>query len=307
MRSPAWRKSAGNRSRIGEWTSQLARGEFPAELRKLRAELLYAPDRNKPETKALEAACKQTGLSVARLFERCGELRDTHAYHFERFLFEFFPAGTAFPPHPLPEFAAGLPLAAAEAFSLDDGGTTEIDDAFSLAPLDGGGWRLGIHISAPALGFAPGSALDAIARERLSTVYMPGNKLTMLPDDAVAVLSLDAGTERPVVSLYFDVSPGDYSLRGRFSRLERVRIAANLRHELCTALNQTLPKNVRTGLRVRGRARSAVAHRHGAGETARQAERAGRDHRLHVYASKTIASASSPGCAARRSTSWFPN
>jgi exoribonuclease-2 len=234
--------------RIAEWTSQLARGEFPAELRPLRAELLYAPDRNKPETKALEAACKQTGLSVARLFERCGELRDTRAYHFERFLFEFFPAGTAFPPHPLPEFTAGLPLAAAEAFSLDDGGTTEIDDAFSLSPLEGDGWRLGIHISAPALGFAPGSALDAIARERLSTVYMPGNKITMLPEDAVAALSLDAGTERPVVSLYFDVSPGDYSLRGRFSRIERVRIAANLRHELCTALNETLPKNVRTGL-----------------------------------------------------------
>ena len=234
--------------RIGEWTAALARGEFPAELRKLRAELLYAPDRNKPETKALEAACKQTGLSVPRLFERCGELRDTHAYHFERFLFEFFPAGTACPPHPVPQIALELPLAAVRAFSLDDAGTTEIDDAFSLAPLDGGGWRLGIHIAAPALGFAPESALDTIARERLSTVYMPGNKITMLPDDAVAVLSLDAGTERPVVSLYFDVSPGDYSLHGRFSRLERVRIAANLRHEGCAVLNESLPKGVRTGL-----------------------------------------------------------
>ena len=241
-------KKRRQQEQIAEWTSQLAHGEFPAELRKLRAELLYAPERNKPETKALEAACKQTGLSVPRLFERCGELRDTHAYHFERFLFEFFPGGTAFPPHPLPEFTAGLPLAAVEAFSLDDGGTSEIDDAFSLSALDGGGWRLGIHIAAPALGFAPESALDAIARERLSTVYMPGNKITMLPDDAVAVLSLDAGTERPVVSLYFDLSPGDYSLHGRFSRLERVRIAANLRHERCAALNESLPNGIRTGL-----------------------------------------------------------
>lgn len=241
-------KKKRQQQRIAEWTAAFARAEFPAELRPLRAELLYAPDRNKAETKALEAACRQTGLSAARLFERCGELRDTHAYHFERFLFEFFPAGTVFPPHPLPQLNTDLPLAAAEAFSLDDGGTTEIDDAFSLARLEAGGWRLGIHISAPALGFAPGSALDAIARARLSTVYMPGNKITMLPDDAVAGLSLDAGTVRPVVSLYFDVSPGDYALRGRFSRLERVRIAANLRHEICAALNEALPAKSRTGL-----------------------------------------------------------
>ena len=241
-------KKKRQQEQVAEWTAALARGEFPAELRKLRCELLYAPERNKPETKALEAACKQTGLSVARLFEHCGELRDTHAYHFDRFMFEFFPAGAQFPPHPLPVVAAELPLAAADAFSLDDGGTTEIDDAFSLVPLAAGGWRLGIHIAAPALAFAPGSTLDAIARERLSTVYMPGDKITMLPDDAVAILSLDAGTERPVVSLYFDVSPGDHAVRGGVSKLERVRIAANLRHESCAALNATLPKGGRTGL-----------------------------------------------------------
>lgn len=235
-------------AQVGEWTEALARGEFPDEVRKLRAELLYAPDRNKPETKALEAACKQTGLSTPRLFERCGELGDTHAYHLGRFLFEFFPAGTGFPAHPLPELDAGLPQAEAAVFSLDDAGTTEIDDAFSLAPLKDGGWRLGIHIAAPALGLAPGSALDAIARERLSTVYMPGNKITMLPEDTVAAFSLDAGTERPAVSLYFDVSTGDYLPRGGFSRLERVRVAANLRHEQCAALNQTLASATRTGL-----------------------------------------------------------
>ena len=241
-------KRRRQQERIAEWTAQLVRGGFPLEFRPLRAELLYAPDRNKPETKAVEAACKATGLSVARLFERCGELGDTHGYHFERFLFEFFPAGTAFAPHPLPQLRADLPLAAAKAFSLDDGGTTEIDDAFSLVALGGGGWRLGIHIAAPALAFAPDSPLDAIARARLSTVYMPGNKLTMLPEDAVAALSLDACSERPVVSLYFDVSPGDYSLRGRITRLERVRVAANLRHERCAALNETLPKGIPTGL-----------------------------------------------------------
>jgi len=49
----------------------------------------------------------------------------------------------------------------------------------SRAP--GGDVRIGVHIAAPGLGIAPGSALDALARERLSTAYMPGRKYTMLP------------------------------------------------------------------------------------------------------------------------------
>src|SRR5204863_5162012 len=127
-----------------------------------------------------------TGLSVPRLFERCGLLGDTHEYHLNRFLHEFFPRGAGFPAHAVPPPADDLPLAAVQAFSLDELGTTEIDDAFSVTRLDSGATRVGIHIAAPALGIAPGSPLDVIARERLSTAYMPGRKFTMLPDDVVA-------------------------------------------------------------------------------------------------------------------------
>jgi exoribonuclease-2 len=74
------------------------------------------------------------------------------------------------------------------AFSIDDAATTEIDDAFSLQVLPGLGWQVGIHIAAPTLGMAPGSPLDAIARDRLSTVYLPGSKITMLPDAVVEAL-----------------------------------------------------------------------------------------------------------------------
>jgi hypothetical protein len=98
-----------------------------------------------------------------------------------------------------------LPLAQAAAFSLDDAGTTEIDDAFSVTRVSDDELRIGIHIAAPALAFAPGSGLDAIARERLSTAYMPGRKFTMLPADTIAALSLDEGAERPAVSLYLNV------------------------------------------------------------------------------------------------------
>jgi exoribonuclease-2 len=234
--------------RIAEWAGRLARLDCPAELAALRDELLYAPDRNKPETKALEQACKETGFSPARLLERCGLVPDAHAYHLNRFLHEFFPRGTGFPSHEVPVAPTDLPLAPVEAFSLDDAGTTEIDDAFSLTRVSADEWRIGIHIAAPALGFAPGSPLDAIARERLSTAYLPGIKFTMLPEDVIARYSLDAGAEHAAVSLYVNVSAADFSVRGKHSRLERVRIAANLRHGELAALDEAFAQARAVGL-----------------------------------------------------------
>ena len=233
---------------IAAWAARLARFECPPEIAALREELLYAPDRNRPETKALEQACRESGLAPARLFERCGLLADAHDYHLQRFLHEFFPRGTQFAPHPLPELPGGLPLAETPAFSLDDAGTNEIDDAFSVRRVAPGELRIGIHIAAPAAGFAPGTALDAIARERLSTAYMPGRKFTMLPEDVIERFSLDHGGEQVAVSLYFHVSEADGTLRGRHSRLERVPIAANLRHAQYDALNTAFEAGTAAGL-----------------------------------------------------------
>jgi exoribonuclease-2 len=233
---------------IAAWAGRLARFDCPAEIAALREELLYAPDRAKPETKALELACKESGLTAARLFERCGLIPDTHDYHLQRFVHEFFPRGTQFPPHAVPAQPEGLPRAEAPAFSLDDVGTNEIDDAFSVRELSPGVLRVGIHIAAPGAGFGPGSALDAIARERLSTAYMPGRKFTMLPEDVIARFSLDHGGEQAAVSLYFDLSQADGEVRGRHSRLERVAIAANLRHAQYDVLNGAFEAGVAAGL-----------------------------------------------------------
>jgi exoribonuclease-2 len=107
--------------------------------------------------------------------------------------------------------------------------------------------RVGVHIAAPALGIAPGSPLDALARERLSTAYMPGRKYTMLPDDVVARFSLDHGSEQPALSLYFDV--GEEGLpRAVHNRVERIAIAANLRHAQYDVLNDAFAAGRATGL-----------------------------------------------------------
>src|SRR6185369_12025915 len=133
---------------VAAWTSALERFECPAPVAALQEELLYAPDRAKPETKAFEQACKTTGLVPARLFERCGLLPDAHEFHLKRFLHEFFPRGTQFGPHEVPEPPADLPLAESPGFSLDDSGTSEIDDAFSVLAVSFKKKRAGIHIAA---------------------------------------------------------------------------------------------------------------------------------------------------------------
>src|SRR3546814_4066171 len=102
--------------------------------------------------------------------------------HFSRFLFECFPRGIAFPTVAIPILPA-LPVADVSAFSIDDVTTTEIDDAMSVKRLADGRVKVGVHIAAPGLGIKRDDAIDAIARQRLSTVYMPGDKITMLPED----------------------------------------------------------------------------------------------------------------------------
>ncbi len=212
------------------YVAELAAGRFPEALAAQRDVLLYKPDRNSIEWKALEEASIAAKVTPARLVERCGGLSDTHAYHLNRFLFEHFPRGSGFPDFPVVVAPAELPKAEVSAHSIDDAETTEIDDAFSLQELPGGFRRLGVHIAAPALGIPAQSALDGIARERLSTVYFPGGKITMLPDAAVEAFTLAAGRECPALSVYFDIAP-DYSVRSHETRLERVFIADNLRHD----------------------------------------------------------------------------
>jgi exoribonuclease II len=212
-----------------QYVEQLRRFELPEAFRPRLAELLYHPDRNTVEVKALEEAAGELRLSTLRLLEKCSAIPSARDYHFDRFLFEHFPRGIAFTASgdvaPLIE----VPSADIAAFSIDDSTTTEIDDAFSVTPVAGGGWHIGIHIAAPALGITPGSPVDQEAATRLSTVYAPGEKITMLPDAAIARYSLAERHTCPALSLYLELT-SDLAVRASHTALEQVRIAANLRH-----------------------------------------------------------------------------
>src|SRR5262245_18675009 len=231
---------------------QLKEGKLPEAFRPIVDQLLYRPDKASVEWKALDEACSDLKLSPAHLLERCGALPSTHDYHLKRFLNEHFPRGTAFPGVDPPQIAEELRVAEGSAVSIDDVTTTEIDDAFSVTPLADGKLNVGIHIAAPALGIAPGSPIDELARARLSTVYFPGDKITMLPAPAIAAFTLAEGGTPPVLSLYLEVAP-DFSILSSTMRIERVPLAANLRHDVLDRLV------VEASL-----ATSAVDHRFGA-------------------------------------------
>ncbi len=224
---------------IDRMSQELRSGVLPSEFRPQLRQLLYKPDRNRPETKALELASQETNLPSARLLLQCGALPSTHDYHFDRFLFEYFPQGPSFGDYSVPVFSDDLPRARVAAFSIDDAQTTEIDDAFSVTPLAGGGWRIGIHIAAPALGLSHDDPLGSIARNRLSTVYMPGRKITMFPEAVIQQFTLLSGRETPALSVYLDLD-NDFRLRQRESRIEFVNVVANLRlHDLEPLFNET--------------------------------------------------------------------
>lgn len=222
-------KKAREAEQIATWVTEMASGHLPAwDADPLR--LLYKPDKNTLVWKALDAACSQTGLPPMQLLASCGAFPDIEALHKAQFLLDYFPKGTGFPEIAEPFDPPGLPEANVAAFSIDDAATTEIDDAFSLQFKPEGGARVGIHIACPALGITPGSQLDELARNRLSTVYFPGDKITMLPDAVIAHYTLIAGQHCPALSLYLDVGT-DFSITHSETRLEAVRIADNLRHE----------------------------------------------------------------------------
>jgi exoribonuclease-2 len=212
------------------YTGQLSHFELPVEFTAHIAYLLYKPDRNTIEVKALEAACAATHLSAAHLLHRCGAIPSTQDYHLQRFLFEHFPKGTDFPPVALSAWEE-LPQATVSAFSIDDATTTEIDDAFSVEKLANGNWRIGVHIAAPSLGMPRDSEGDKIAAQRLSTVYMPGSKITMLPDSVVQAFTLCADRVCPALSMYNEVDGETLAILNHESRVERIHIAANLRHD----------------------------------------------------------------------------
>jgi exoribonuclease II len=217
---------------ISEWALSLGQGVCPEPIRAQLYKILFKPDKNTSEYKAVVEAARTTKLPPLDLLQQAGAITSPYQFHWQRFLFDNFPKGTAFPTLNAPLIVDELPLASVAAFSIDDSATTEIDDALSVQGLGTGKVTVGIHIAAPALAILPNSDIDKVARNRLSTVYMPGNKITMLPDAVVQNYTLAEGNNCPAVSLYVTFDEVSFDIISTESKIESVPIVANLRHDV---------------------------------------------------------------------------
>jgi exoribonuclease II len=216
---------------ISEWAVSLGNGICPEPIRAQLYKILFKPDKNAGEYKSVVEAARATKLSPLDLLQKSGAISSPYQFHWQRFLFDNFPKGIVFPELSALLITDALPLAAVVAFSIDDSATTEIDDALSVQGLGTGQVTVGIHIAAPALAILPNSDVDKVARARLSTVYMPGNKITMLPDAVVQNYTLAEGNNCPAVSLYVTFDESTLDIISTESKIESVPIVANLRHD----------------------------------------------------------------------------
>ncbi|WP_307753314.1 ribonuclease catalytic domain-containing protein [Neisseria gonorrhoeae] len=214
-------------AQIDAWAEALKRGEMPSEIAADLRTILHAPDKQSLTYKAFTKAADALKTSAYELAKKTGGITSIPQYLQDGFEIKYFPKGTGFPDLSLPEMP-DLPKADVTAFSIDDESTTEVDDALSLTDLGNGTKRVGIHIAAPSLAVRQGGGMEQIIMQRLSTVYFPGGKITMLPENWITAFSLDAGAYRPAVSIYFDVD-GEFNVGEPTCKIEAVNIAANLR------------------------------------------------------------------------------
>lgn len=205
----------------------MKRGEMPSEIAADLKTILHAPDKQSLTYKAFTKAADELKISAYELAKKTGGITSIPQYLQDGFEIKYFPKGTGFPDLPLPEMP-DLPKADVTAFSIDDESTTEVDDALSLTDLGNGTKRVGIHIAAPSLAIKQGDKMEKNIMERLSTVYFPGGKITMLPENWIAAFSLDAGAYRPSISIYFDVD-SEFNVGAPTCKIEAVNIAENLR------------------------------------------------------------------------------
>ncbi|MGD8333282.1 MAG: ribonuclease catalytic domain-containing protein [Desulfobacterales bacterium] len=111
--------------------------------------------------------------------------------------------------------------------TIDGQGTLDFDDAISIAER-GGTWQLGVHIADVGHFISKGDVVDQEALGRGSSIYMPDQKISMLPSVlAEGLCSLKAGELRPAISVMIDLNP-----QAEVVRYEILQSLIKVRHQL---------------------------------------------------------------------------
>lgn len=228
-------KNTQEQKQMESWSTALLNGVIPHAISKQWSVLLHQPNKQSLEYRALDAACKKKGSTPLQLALELGAIHSVAEYLLDGFLLKYFPAKQEKIDFAIDYLLDELPLTTIDAFSIDDEGTIEIDDAFSLGPLSNGAYRVGIHIALPAISAMDNKNIEAIVFERCSTVYLPNQKITMLPKALIERFSLVAGRVCPIMSLYIDVD-AQHQIYHTETKLEKIIIKKNYSSQAIEAL-----------------------------------------------------------------------
>ena len=103
--------------------------------------------------------------------------------------------------------------------TIDGETARDFDDAISAEELPGGGFRLGVHIADVSHYVRPGTALDAEAFERGTSVYFPDRAVPMLPERLSNDLcSLRPHEERRTVTALLTLDDKGETVKAEFFR-----------------------------------------------------------------------------------------
>ena len=213
----AWLKGEGEEPPEGS-------GPLIDAVRTLAAQPNQPPSRDRGVALLGEAGLKATPASAFRVLVRRGVFDpDENLLRIRYGMDRPFAAAVSAAAEELaaaaPDFAGREDLRDVTTTAIDDPGTTEIDDALSLQPREGGGWRVGIHLADPAAVIPLDSPVDRAAASRQTTLYLPRGKRLMVPSClSEGAASLLPGQDRPALSVLVDLDADGTWLDARICR-----------------------------------------------------------------------------------------
>ncbi|MBO4476485.1 MAG: ribonuclease R [Bacteroidales bacterium] len=126
-------------------------------------------------------------------------------------------------------------------FTIDPSDAKDFDDALSFKKLQNGNYEVGVHIADVSYYVKPGTAVDAEARERGTSVYLVDRTVPMLPEKLCNKLcSLRQDEDKLTFAAVFEIGPKG-SVKSRWIGRTVIRSNSRMDYEQAQAIIDNPP------------------------------------------------------------------